>query len=474
MIADIATILQYEGIGPSPNFVTRTSDGILYAAKGAYGNAHLWLYPIAVYKSTDNGFTWTKDVEFIQSRYAGNSLYRAAIVVDGNDKVHLAWGSWKRNTWDIAYLCYATKPSGGSWSGVTDIATYTFPSYGGGANSVYSMVIDGLNQVHILYLVSQPPYYFEHHWYDGSWHKETVFGGGFNDFAMLVVDPDNTIYQLYDPGDHYAKKALGGSWTNNAIPDIIAKRFCCDKDGNLHFCNGYQYRRHKSNGEWDALEEFEPSSWPIVSYSISVSQDGVVHIVGYDLNAYPAADYQRHHQRSVAGVWSWESVCTTSYVGGGPGTSLLHAISPVYGSYYPCLLTTGYAFVFLTGWYWYRFAADPEIPSPPSIPIATTEPATELSAVSAAPNGSLVYDTGEACDCGFEYGLDITYGTVSSTQSKTTGQTFSQVIHGLTPGATYHFRAFATNSVGTGYGADRTFSTGLIISKSYALAREEL
>ncbi|MBA7702964.1 hypothetical protein ES703_111743 [subsurface metagenome] len=66
--------------------------------------------------------------------------------------------------------------------------------------------------------------------------------------------------------------------------------------------------------------------------------------------------------------------------------------------------------------------------------------------------------------------------TVLGDQSATiaTGPTFSQVIHGLVPGTTYHFRAFATNVLGKSYGADRTFTTGLIINKSYALAREEL
>ncbi|MBA7678520.1 hypothetical protein ES703_86796 [subsurface metagenome] len=45
---------------------------------------------------------------------------------------------------------------------------------------------------------------------------------------------------------------------------------------------------------------------------------------------------------------------------------------------------------------------------------------------------------------------------------------------GLIPNTVYHFRAFATNSVGTGYGDDETFTTALVISRAFALAREEL
>ena len=53
-------------------------------------------------------------------------------------------------------------------------------------------------------------------------------------------------------------------------------------------------------------------------------------------------------------------------------------------------------------------------------------------------------------------------------------ETFSQALSGLKPGTTYHFRAKAANSAGTSYGADRTFTTGLIEikGKAYALARE--
>ena len=109
-----------------------------------------------------------------------------------------------------------------------------------------------------------------------------------------------------------------------------------------------------------------------------------------------------------------------------------------------------------------------------AVPTVTTDPATELGAIAATLNGTLDSDGGEVCECGFEWGLDTGYGITTPTESKTKGQTFSQVIAGLQPGTTYHFRALATNSKGTSYGADRSFSTNLIISRAYALAREEL
>lgn len=120
------------------------------------------------------------------------------------------------------------------------------------------------------------------------------------------------------------------------------------------------------------------------------------------------------------------------------------------------------------------YGADRTFTTPGSLPTTTTDPATLLGISRATPNGTLDDDGGEACDCGFEYGLTTGYGTITPTQSKLTGETFLQNITGLFPETTYHFRSFATNSSGTAYGADRTFATEPTISKSYALAREEL
>jgi len=109
-----------------------------------------------------------------------------------------------------------------------------------------------------------------------------------------------------------------------------------------------------------------------------------------------------------------------------------------------------------------------------ALPTIITDSATALSAIAATLNGILDNDGGEACECGFEWGLDTGYGTTTPPQSKTTGETFSEVIRGLLPNPVYHFRAFATNSFVTGYGAAKQFTTSLVISRAYPLAREEL
>jgi hypothetical protein len=75
----------------------------------------------------------------------------------------------------------------------------------------------------------------------------------------------------------------------------------------------------------------------------------------------------------------------------------------------------------------------------------------------------------------FQWGTTTSYGSTTASQTKTgnTYQNFSATISGLIPPPphllsetspsayprTYHFRAVATNSAGTRYGADMTFTT---------------
>jgi hypothetical protein len=68
----------------------------------------------------------------------------------------------------------------------------------------------------------------------------------------------------------------------------------------------------------------------------------------------------------------------------------------------------------------------------------------------------------------FDYGTDTAYGTTITAAGTVTGysrQTVSGALSGLTCGTTYHYRATATNSLGTSVGADATFVA--CISKTY-------
>jgi hypothetical protein len=93
-------------------------------------------------------------------------------------------------------------------------------------------------------------------------------------------------------------------------------------------------------------------------------------------------------------------------------------------------------------------------------PVVTTNLATFIASLSAKLNGSLdphaltttVY---------FQYGTTTSYGFSSAVQSQT-GNTYRNIaanINGLSANTTYHFRIVATNTAGTRYGGDRTFTT---------------
>jgi hypothetical protein len=93
-------------------------------------------------------------------------------------------------------------------------------------------------------------------------------------------------------------------------------------------------------------------------------------------------------------------------------------------------------------------------------PVVTTSPATNVTSSSATLNGSLD-PHGLTTSVHFQYGTTTSYGHTTPMQSQT-GNTFRNIsanINGLSTDTTYHFRIVATNSAGTRYGSDRTFTT---------------
>src|SRR5712691_11433943 len=94
-------------------------------------------------------------------------------------------------------------------------------------------------------------------------------------------------------------------------------------------------------------------------------------------------------------------------------------------------------------------------------PAATTAAASAVAATSATLNGT-VNPNGEATTWYFEYGTSTHYGTKTTTQnagSGTSAVSVSAPVSGLKTGQLYHFRLVATSAVGTGRGADQSFTT---------------
>jgi hypothetical protein len=92
---------------------------------------------------------------------------------------------------------------------------------------------------------------------------------------------------------------------------------------------------------------------------------------------------------------------------------------------------------------------------------AVTTAPTNASNTQATMNGT-VNPNGVATSAYFQFGTTTSYGNSTGAQSLGSGNSsvnVSQLVTGLQSNTTYHYRIVATNSIGTSYGADRTFTT---------------
>ncbi len=98
-------------------------------------------------------------------------------------------------------------------------------------------------------------------------------------------------------------------------------------------------------------------------------------------------------------------------------------------------------------------------------PTVTTDNVSDITSSGAALSGTVTYSgTAPVTERGFVYGTStdpaINIDTKVTAAGIGTGtHSFTTTAGGLTAGTTYHVRAYATNSIGTGYGDDMTFTT---------------
>jgi trimeric autotransporter adhesin len=98
--------------------------------------------------------------------------------------------------------------------------------------------------------------------------------------------------------------------------------------------------------------------------------------------------------------------------------------------------------------------------TPTGPPVVATKPATLIASFSATLNGSL-NPHGLVTTVYFQYGTTTSYGSTTPMQTQN-GDTYRNIaanISGLNANTVYHFRIVATNSAGTRFGGDRTFTT---------------
>ena len=96
------------------------------------------------------------------------------------------------------------------------------------------------------------------------------------------------------------------------------------------------------------------------------------------------------------------------------------------------------------------------------VPTLTTSTTTAISSTTATSGGTITSDGGESITARGVCWSTTTNPTVAlstKTSNETGTGSFTSNITGLQPFTAYHVRAYATNSAGTAYGNDRTFTT---------------
>jgi subtilisin family serine protease len=100
----------------------------------------------------------------------------------------------------------------------------------------------------------------------------------------------------------------------------------------------------------------------------------------------------------------------------------------------------------------------------PDLPTVVTESASNVKSPRVTLN-AIVNPNGEATTYQFEYGTTTSYGSVAPAAPKEMDRVepgnvkVAELVAGLEPGTTYHFRIKASNAIGTAFGKDKTFAT---------------
>jgi hypothetical protein len=100
------------------------------------------------------------------------------------------------------------------------------------------------------------------------------------------------------------------------------------------------------------------------------------------------------------------------------------------------------------------------------LPTVTTTTPSALTAATAASGGAVTSDGGDTVTArGVCWSTSANPTTTDSHTTNGTGTgSFTSAVSSLTENTTYHVRAYATNSVGTAYGSDLTFTTTFTLS----------
>lgn len=235
----------------------------------------------------------------------------------------------------------------------------------------------------------------------------TLATGSYNGYLLTSFDAGVTWTDRSPPGTHF--------WTSVAASNDGMKLAAIET-------GGYIYTSNDAGRNWTARMDAGFRKWS----DIAISPDGSrLAAVDYDGYIYThAANGADWAAQTAVGARSWSSVALASN-----GGRIIAAV--YYGGIWSGAL----------------------------MPSISTEDATSLISTAGILNAT-VNDVGisPVIQRGFQLGLTTSYGLTTTEYGSFGPGCFSASISSLNCGKTYHMRSYATNSAGTTFGADRTFS----------------
>ena len=424
----------------------------------------------------------TGSIYLVYSTYLGGSGsdHGYGIAVDGSGNAYVTGQTFSSDF--PTQNPYQGTFAGGGWDAfITKLSssgnTLTYSTYLGGSSrdEGNGIAVDGSGNAYVTGETSSSDFPMQNP-YQGT------IDGGVDAFITKLSSPTpNSTYLVYST-------YLGGSsWDNgNGIAvDSSGNAYVTGQTISSDFPTQNPYQRTLA-GSWDAFITKLDSSGSALSYSTYLGGSGSDHGEGIAVdgsgNAYVTGDTwssdfptQNPYQRTLAGEQdafiakfaSSGSALYSTYLGGNDydhgygiavdGSGNAYVTGNTWSSDFPMQnpyqgTKAGGSDVFVTK------LSDT---TSPTIPIVTTTAISSITATTASTGGNITSDGGASVtEKGVCWSTAANPTTSDSHTSDGTGTgSFTSSITGLSAGTAYHVRAYATNSVGTGYGSDVSFTT---------------